>query len=211
MAGFYKQKLRHWKVLLACGIIIILSISIAAYILMPRGSVINSINADDLIPIIKDGDLICRLGNRTWSLYFKEISPADKRFSHIGIIHIKNGIATVITAEGDAAHNQDYVEEVSLQDFLNVARSIGIYRVHDISGNKIAETALQYVGHKFDWQFDMNDNSEIYCTELAYTALQQIKPDIQIETVIFNGITVVPVEAFSNNAQEFEQIYYADK
>ncbi len=191
--------------------IIIVGISAAAYILTPRGSVINSVNANDLIPIIKDGDLICRLGNRTWSLYFKEVSPSDKRFSHIGIIHIKYGIAMVITAEGAAAHNQDYVAEVSLQDFLNTARSVGIYRVHDINGNKIAETALQYVGRKFDWQFDMNDDSEIYCTELAYAALRQIKPEIKIETVIFNGITVVPVEAFSNNGQEFEQIFYADK
>jgi hypothetical protein len=55
----------------------------------------------------------------------------------------------------------------------------------------------------------MNDDSRLYCTELVYDALRRVKPSIKLETAVFNGHRVVPVEAFSNHAEEFVPLYYA--
>jgi hypothetical protein len=128
---------------------------------------------DMLYSVVKDGDIICRLGDRFWSQLFKDVSVTDKRFSHMGIIRINNGQITVINAEGDTGHGRDFVNEVTLTEFLKVARAAGIYRINDIDGKKISDLAVEYFDVPFDWKFDMTDESKLYCTELLYVILKK--------------------------------------
>jgi hypothetical protein len=79
-------------------------------------------------------------------LYFKEISPSDKRFSHLGVVHITSDSITVINAEGLALEGRDFVNEVTLHDFLEIARSIGIYRLRNYDGELISQSAVEYTG-----------------------------------------------------------------
>ncbi|MDR3276050.1 MAG: hypothetical protein LBT11_02375 [Treponema sp.] len=199
------------KKIVLIGIIVSSALLVAtvAYIIMPRGKVLTTINASILLPYIQEGDIICRLGNRFWSQYFKDVSLEDKRFSHLGIIHISNDNVMVINAEGNMVHNNDFVHEVTLQEFLNVACAVGIYRSRNIDGSLIAYTALQYKGFPFDWQFDLSDEDSLYCSELLYAVLKKIDPDIRIKTIFFEmlGKEIVPLEAVSNS-EYFSEIYY---
>ncbi len=134
---------------------------------------VQYIQEDTIFPFLNDGDIICRLGDRIWSIYFKELSPNDKRFSHLGIVRIRNNTVSVINAEGLTKEKKDFVNEVSLKEFLKCAQKIGIYRLKNIEGKTVSDTALEFIGIPFDWQFDMEDNSKLYCSELLFVILKK--------------------------------------
>jgi hypothetical protein len=169
----------------------------------------KKISAQDIAVYLKDGDTICRLGDRLWSLYFKDISASDKRFSHLGIVRIVDNTITVINAEGLAIQGKDFVNEVSLEEFLDIARAVGIYRLKNHDGKLISTAALNYVGFPFDWSFDLADTEKIYCTELLYAVLKQIAPEIQLKTIFQKELNkeIIPLEACSNS-DYFEEVAY---
>jgi hypothetical protein len=192
--------------------VFILFLSIFAFITMPRGKPVvknYSQKSEELLKIIKDGDIICRLGDRLWSQVFKDISTEDRRFSHLGIIRINDGEASVIHSEGDTGHGRDFVNEAPLDEFIKIARAIGIYRVNDIDGSQISNLAVEYLGIPFDWKFDLNDKSKIYCTELLYIILKRITPEIELNTVYVReiGRDIIPLDAVSKSSH-FTEIYY---
>jgi len=173
---------------------------------------IQYIQEDTVIPHLKDGDIICRLGDRIWSMYFKELSPNDKRFSHLGIIRIRNNIVSVINAEGLTKEGKDFVNEISLNDFLKCAQKTGIYRLNNIEGEIISDAALEFIGLPFDWQFDMEDNSKLYCSELLYVILKKIDPNIKLNKVFIKemGKNIIPLDVCSQY-EYFTEIKYWGK
>ena len=86
----------------------------------------------------------------------------------------------MIHAEGLALEGKDYVNEVPISDFLKNARSIGIYRLRttEIEGETISDTALEYIGRPFDWQFDIEEDNNLYCTELLFVILKKLDANI---------------------------------
>jgi len=193
------------------GIIVsaLLMLALFVFIMMPRGSSIAVKSFDPLFEVLEDGDIILRLGNRFWSQVFRDMSLEDRRFSHLGIIRVYNGHITVIHAEGTAAAGEDFVREDSLEDFLSIARSIGIYRAKGIDGSKISNMALEYIGIPFDWQFDMQDESRIYCTELLYLILKRLEPALELSTQYIRmlGTYIIPIDAISTS-EHFLEIYF---
>jgi hypothetical protein len=167
------------------------------------------IQAEDISFALKDGDIICRLGDRLWSLYFRDISPIDKRFSHLGIIRIDSNKITVINAEGLALEGKDFVNEVGLDEFLTIAKAIGIYRLNEYEGKIISSTAIEYIGYPFDWDFDLEEENKLYCTELLYVILKKIAPEIHLEKKFQKELkkTIIPLEACSNS-EYFKEILY---
>jgi hypothetical protein len=165
----------------------------------------------DLFEIVEDGDIICRLGDRLWSQLFKDVSVTDKRFSHMGIIHVNNGIITVIHSEGDTGHGRDFVNEVPLQEFVKIARAIGIYRINDIEGSQISNLAAEYIGIPFDWQFDINDESKLYCTELLYVISKRLNPIIKLNTIYIKEFDkeIIPLESISNSEYIYEVYFFS--
>jgi hypothetical protein len=167
------------------------------------------VQAEEITSLLHDGDVICRLGNRLWSLYFRDVSPTDKRFSHLGIVRIRDNSISVINAEGLAIEGKDFVNEVTLQDFLKIARAVGIFRIKNIDGKSISDTALEFKGRPFDWQFDLTEDNTLYCSELLYVVLKQVAPDIKIETVWQKelGKAIIPPEICSQS-EDFVEIGY---
>ena len=178
---------------------------------MPRGTAVtlSLIEFDVLSEIVQDGDIICRLGDRFWSQHFRDASITDKRFSHMGIVRINNGIITVIHTEGNTGQGIDYVNEIPIEKFIEIARAIGIYRTNGLEGSKISNLAIEYLGVPFDWQIDMHDDSKLYCTELLYVILKRLIPEIELKTIYINriGKDVIPLDAISNS-EHFSEIYY---
>ena len=200
---------RKYFVLTGIIIFTILILIIFIFIIMPRGKPVVLIKEDVFYGILKNGDIICRLGDRLWSQIFKDFSADDKRFSHIGIIRINNERITVIHAEGTTKPGKDFVKEESLYDFLKVARAIGIYRIMDLDGNKISGLAMEYINVPFDWKFDMGDTSELYCTELLYIILKRLKPAFEFNTTYIKelGKDIIPIDSISNS-EYFSEIYF---
>jgi hypothetical protein len=199
------------KVLMGVVIFAVLVLSGIAYVIMPRGEPVIIQKSDMIFDLVREGDIICRFGDRFWSELFKDMSVADKRYSHIGIIHINNGRLTVINAEGNTGHGRDFVNEVAFDDFLKVARAVGIYRLKNIDGNQISNAAIEYLGVPFDWQFDMYDESKLYCTELLYVILKRVMPAVKLNTIYVRelGKEIIPPEAISNS-EYFSEIYFTN-
>ena len=173
---------------------------------------IQNIQEDTILSYLNDGDIICRLGDRIWSIYFKELSPNDKRFSHLGIVRIRNNTVSVINAEGLTKEKKDFVNEVSLKEFLICAQKTGIYRLKNIEGKIVSDTALEYIGLPFDWQFDMEDESKLYCSELLYVILKKIEPSIILNKVFIKemGKNIIPLDICSQS-EYFTEIGYWEK
>jgi len=201
------RRCKQWALIV--GITAILLSAFFLFIKTPRIVPEKKINAEDISIYLKDGDIICRLGDRLWSLYFKDISPTDKRFSHLGIIRINDNKITVINAEGRAIQGKDFVNEVDLDEFLEIAKAIGIYRLNDYDGKIVSSATLEYIGYPFDWNFDLTDKNKIYCTELLYIVLKKIAPEIELKRVFQKELKkeIIPLEAYSNS-EHFNEIFY---
>jgi len=187
-----------------------LAFLLVVYVLMPRGKPVVFHDPDELLKVVKDGDIICRLGDRFWSGLFRDVSEVDRRYSHVGIISINGDRVTVIHAEGTTETGKDFVKEEKLEDFIKIARTIGIYRINNIDGFQISNLAINYLGVPFDWQFDMHDDSKLYCTELLYVILKQVMPELKLSTVYIREIDkeIIPLESVSNS-EYFIEIFFS--
>jgi hypothetical protein len=204
--------LRHKRWALIAGTCIFLVPALFSFVKMPhlaRAEAPPKLYASDISVYLKDGDIICRLGDRLWSYYFKDISPLDKRFSHLGIIRINNGKITVIHAEGRAIQGKDFVNEVDLDEFLEIAKTVGVYRLNGYDGETISSAAMGYIGYPFDWKFDLKDEDKIYCTELLYVVLKKIAPEIELRRIYQKELNkeIVPLEACSNS-EHFSEVLF---
>jgi len=173
-------------------------------------SISQYVPEDAILSYLNDGDIICRLGDRIWSKFFKELSPKDKRFSHLGIVRIRDNIISVINAEGLAIEGKDYVNEVTLKDFLKNAQSIGVYRSRTIIGETISDTALEYIGRPFDWQFDMEEDNNLYCSELLYVILKKLDTNIELNKIWLKeiGKNIIPLDVCSQSEYFIEVGYW---
>lgn len=197
------------KILVGVFLLFCVTIIVILYQQRRQHGILSYVHEDEILESLNDGDIICRLGDRLWSIFFREFSPNDKRFSHLGIIKIRDNNVSVINAEGLAVEGRDYVNEVPLKDFLKIAQRVGVYRLRTIEGNKISETALEYIGYPFDWQFDMEDDTNLYCSELLYVILKKMNPDIKLNTIWIKeiGRNVIPLDVCSQS-EYFTEIGY---
>ena len=197
------------KKALIAGTAALLALAACAIIAFPRLAPHPVIPSKEVAERVRDGDIICRLGDRLWSLYFKDVSPTDKRFSHLGIARVTGGAVTVINAEGRAMEGRDFVNETGLEEFLGAARAAGIYRPRGLDGKALSTAAAGFIGVPFDWSFDLQDDTRLYCTELLYAALKKAAPEIRLQTVFRKELNreLIPLEAVSNSPY-FEEVAY---
>lgn len=169
------------------------------------------IEASDVIPYLQDGDIILRQGDAVWSAAFSDLSLTDKRFSHLGIVRIRENELSIINSVGSILNSRKGVESVSLEKFLGSAMSVGIFRTKNVDGFQISETAISLLGRPFDWDFDLDDDSKIYCTELLYVILKSIAPEINLVTRYFETINkdILPLDSISDS-EYFEEIFYIE-
>ncbi|MBR4984476.1 MAG: hypothetical protein IKY83_01885 [Proteobacteria bacterium] len=129
-------------------------------------------------PYLKNGDIILRSGIGFWSESFRQSNTKDKRFSHVGIVLVdEHGTVSVLHSEGDDHTGNGKVAIVSLEKFVGDSVDIGISRLRDADPNQFAAEAKKYLGRPFDWKFDTDSSSEVYCTELVELAMKSIYPE----------------------------------
>jgi len=218
MLHIYNEQMRRRKIKLFIvigGILFAAAVAIGIYAITRHRAKENAevnkkeIIVSDIISYLKDGDIILRQGDGPLSPMFRNLSLADKRFSHLGVVRIRDENVSVINSVGYIRNRQRGVEEVSLEKFLKVAYEIGVFRAKSTEGTLISDKATEYVGRPFDWDFDLNDESKIYCTELLYAILKHVSPEHNVTTMYLDVISkeVVPLDSISNS-EDFEEIIY---
>jgi len=169
------------------------------------------IDSADVAPHLKDGDVICRMGDRIWSTLIGSASQGKRRFSHLGIVRIRDSTITVINAECLTPGRNESVNETALADFLILAKTVGVYRANFIDGAALSEKAIEYLGRPFDWDFDLDDESKIYCTELLYAVIKHTAPEHTPKPVRirWRSKPIIPPEVAANSPG-FDEILYID-
>jgi hypothetical protein len=126
----------------------------------------------------------------------------------MGIIHINNEKITVIHSEGTTEIGKDVVKEETIDDFIKIARTIGIYRVKNADGSQISNMVKDYIGVPFDWHYDIEDGSKIYCTELLYLVLKRLAPTVKLNTIFIKeiGKEIIPLDSISRS-EHFSEVY----
>ena len=196
------------KKLVGAGIcVVLLAMTATVYVIAPRGDALPLSATAEIPALVRDGDVICRLGDRSWSRWFKNVSPRDRRFSHAGIARIRDGRVTVIHAEG--WRGSDFVREEVLEDFFEIARAVGVYRINTGDGDLLAILAAEYTGVPFDWRFDREDRTALYCTELIDLVLSRLPAPQRLEAVFFKGAgkEIIPLESISRS-ELFTEVFY---
>jgi len=209
MTGVAKRRL------IVCVALLLSAASVCAYFAYGGGrgrQARATVGAAEVTLYLKDGDIICRLGDKLWSSFVKNVSPGDRRFSHLGIVRIRNGDISVINAECLLREREERVNEVPLAEFLRIARAVGVYRANFMDGVTISDNAARYIGRPFDWKFNAGDAAEIYCTELLHIAIKDAAPEhgLEAKSVHGFGVTVIPLEAVSKSS-DFDEVAYIDK
>jgi hypothetical protein len=199
---------RKIKLLIITGtILLIIAVSVFIITRRTKEDTIDLIDSSEVIPYLKDGDIIMRLGDGPLSPVFMDISLTDKRFSHLGVVRIRDEKISIINSVGSLTNKEKGVEEVSLEKFLEGAKRIGVFRAKFKDGSLISDKALDYMDRPFDWGFDLNDDSKIYCTELLYAILKSYEQESNLKIVYDERINkeIVPPDSISNSSA-FDEI-----
>jgi hypothetical protein len=129
-----------------------------------------------LVSQLQNGDLVFRRG-RSVESHAVLITDQKGRYSHVGIIHIENGEPFVIHAvPGENGKSPDFIRKEKITHFLSgeKASDYAVYR-SDFSGESreaASRNAFRfYTDHLiFDNHYDLESDSELYCTELVIKA-----------------------------------------
>lgn len=131
---------------------------------------------DTLKKTICSGDLVVRTGNDFTSESLRRLNRRDQTYSHCGIASIENDSIFVYHAIGGDWNPDQKIRRDPLEAFGEPEnnRGIGIYRF-GLSFPEIRilmETVkkLYDMGIKFDMQFNLESNDNMYCAEFAYKA-----------------------------------------
>ena len=167
----------------------------------------------DVMPYIQDGDIILRMTAGTWSRSFREYSLVDKRFSHCGIVRMRDDKVTIINALGSFSNPNMGVEETILRHFVIIGSAVGIFRIRGVDGSAISDAAAQCIGRPFDFDFDLEDDSKVYCTELLYISLKAVNSEHILPTIYVDQVSkdVIPIDSISNNPAIDELVYIVDQ
>jgi permuted papain-like amidase YaeF/Yiix C92 family enzyme len=147
---------------------------------LTAGSVLGTHEANHtVLPSVenlRNGDLIFRSGVSTDSRLIELVDPGSK-YSHVGLIDVRDGNAYVIHIEPGETDAQSKVRREPLADFLAPDRADGFAVFHvtpadDRRARSAIHVALTYQsrGVTFDHGFDLDTYDQMYCTELVWRA-----------------------------------------
>ncbi len=126
---------------------------------------------------LKSTYLVCRLGNGYFSNLFRKFASKEQKFSHIGILSIENDTVFVYHAEASELTGVGHVKREPLDSFLNEIKTYAFFKFNysDSIKLKILDNVKNYYTKKtpFDVDFNSNDDSELYCTELIAVSVNR--------------------------------------
>jgi hypothetical protein len=137
---------------------------------------------------LKEGDLVCRLGDGFFSNYFREYASKEKIYSHIGLIAIEKNVPCVYHSEASELTGVGGIKKETLVEFLKGIDTYSFFRINlsKESCKKLIDHADFYLKKqvKFDLKLE-SDDEELYCSEFVATCINKtakkeiIKPKLK--------------------------------
>ncbi|MFO8087301.1 MAG: YiiX/YebB-like N1pC/P60 family cysteine hydrolase [Bacteroidales bacterium] len=198
-------------------IILVLLIGFIVYFSGPKHPSLTFFNESDSIDF-NNGDIILRRGKSLISQIVL-LKDKDSEYSHVGIVVIQNDQPYVVHAvPGEAEKDMpEYVKMETMQEFLDSEKTVD-FAVYTMASpdntirQKVAEKALTYFNQhiEFDSEFNLADDSRLYCTELVWQAykaagINLIKSYDKINIPFYKGDFIYPSDIFKN--PNFKRLY----
>ncbi len=148
------------------------------------------------------GDLIFRCGTGWYSDLFRQCCQRDPRYSHAGVLVRACDSLMVVHMETAERDGEDDIHLVSVQDFITASSEWGIYRLHANvqQCSAVAQYALALLGQRprFDLDFDQNDTTALYCTEMVQMCINKglVSPQLHGQTYWRGKMYVAPDELY---------------
>lgn len=167
-----------------------------------------------LVPIeihvqLKSGDLIFRQGTDAVSAAVLA-GKAKSIYSHVGMIMVKDGVPWVIhsvPAETESEAGGVKLEPLDLFARSDRAIHVAIMRPRRMqadTGARAVSNALKLIGRPFDAAFNLQDDSEIYCTELVARAYFPLNINLYqklqaVQLPFISGYFLLPQDIFEQS------------
>lgn len=140
---------------------------------------------DDLpLDSLRDGDLVFRQGIGPESEAVLRLDSAKGQYSHIGIVINDNGTWKVVHAvpgESDDGIDRVKIEPIDTFFISTRAEHGAIMRLagcDNMTSQKAAKKAVQLVGFPFDYNYNWQDSTRLYCTQLIAVAYSSVGVNI---------------------------------
>jgi hypothetical protein len=181
-----------------------------------RDSKINKLFVDSAILLVQHGDMVFRRGADAISELFSNCNLVDKSYSHCGIVLRAHDTAWVYHCIGGEDNPEARMRRENLKDFFDPRKTlrIGVYgmplsalQVHTLDS---AVRAMYLQKPKFDMQFDLTTDSQLYCAEFLYKAYRKAVNDSIFATTSIGGRTLIcPDNIFlaKNVVQRYKQMF----
>lgn len=169
------------------------------------------------VNLLQEGDIVFRRGEGFTS-DIVAYNDADGKYSHVGIIaKVDSNLVIVHAVPGESDDGRDIVKAVKLEDFFAPDKALKgeIMRItlnseqrQNISHRAIKKACSQV---EFDHQYNIDDTSKLYCTELLQLLFGHIGIDLaqgRITHINVPGMTgnyIMPSDIHKN--PELESIF----
>ncbi len=149
----------------------------------PDKSVVYKSAIDSFISTLETGNVVLRMGRGPDSYMLSQLNITDKSWSHCGIVVIENGYPFVYHSIGGEDNPDERLRRDSVAFFVSADRNFAVASVHyDL--NKAAIENLTGIVHsyylqrpRFDMKFDLQTDSQLYCSEFIYKAITRAAND----------------------------------
>ena len=162
--------------------------------------------------LLHDGDLLFRCGTSVESQAVVEMDKNSGVYSHIGIAINDGGVWKVVHAvPGESLDSIDRVKIEPVDTFFLTTRAIhgAAMRIKgcDVKASRqAAQWAVMKKGVTFDDQYNWNDSSRLYCTELVQRAYETVGVDLNggrithVSLPFYSGDVVFPSDIQRNDS-----------
>ncbi len=194
---------------LLMAVVAIMAMTACSHAAGEEGTVRDDLPLDSL----RDGDLVFRLGIGPESEAVLHLDSAGGQYSHVGIVIGDNGTWRVVHAvPGESADGIDRVKSEPIDSFFLSTRAEhgAIMRLRGCdaaAAHRAACHAARYAarGVPFDYNYNWNDTSRIYCTQLVALAYGGVGIDLlsripRLSTINSDNLIVFPGDIANNDS-----------
>lgn len=129
------------------------------------------------VELLQEGDVILRRGYGMVSRMIATKMEGRYELSHCGVVVERAGQKWVVHTVSSSLSETDGMQIHRLEEFVrqSKAESIVVARPRNAAGPRLAERCLHYLAEEvpFDHDFDIEDASSFYCSELIWRSLDE--------------------------------------
>ena len=169
---------RHRALLMA--VVVMMAMTACSVRVDDGGTVRDDVPLDSL----RDGDLALRQGTGLDSEAVLRLDSAGGQYSHIGIVVSDNGKWKVVHAvPGESRDGIDRVKIEPIDTFFLSTRAAhgAVMRLRGcsaVAAREAAQSAARLVGVPFDYNYNWQDTTRLYCTQLIVVAYSSAGIDL---------------------------------